>query len=189
MCTGAEPLMFMAVNAGMQAGTAYNNSRSTRDAYNAQGQIAANNAQVAEWRAQDAESRGEQAVYATRLKTAQFKGTQRARMAANGVDLTTGSPLEILTDTDYFGEIDRARITDNAAREAWGYRTEGQNFQGDASLLRSRAAAESPLMAGATSLLSSASRVDKSWLSGGSSMPAGTRATFNSVDYFKRGDY
>lgn len=170
MCTGAEPLLIMQMaGAGLQASSAYSSSQASKAAYNAQAQIAANNAQLAEWQAEDAIARGEQSASDQGLKTNQLKGTQRSRLAASGVDLGVGSAVQILTDTDYFGEIDRARITDNAAREAWGYRTQGADYQANASLLRNRAASESPFLAASTSLLSSAGRVAGSWYGKGDS--------------------
>lgn len=157
--------------AGMQAVSAYGSSQASKAAYNAQAQIAENNAQLAKWQAEDAIARGEVAATDQGMKTAQLKGTQRARLADSGVDLGVGSAVQILTDTDYFGQIDRARITDSAAREAWGYRTQGADYQANASLLRGRAAAESPFLAASTSLLSSAGRVASSWYGNGAGGP------------------
>jgi hypothetical protein len=163
MCTGFEPMMLQALGAGMSVASAYSNSQASKAAYGAQAQINRNNAQVAQWQAQDALARGDRAVYQSRLKTNQLKGTQRARMAASGVDLGTGSALNILTDTEYFGEIDAATLKDNAAKEAWALRNQASNFTSESDLLKSRADSESPLMAAGTSLLSSAGRVAARW--------------------------
>lgn len=169
---GTEAALFLQLGGtALSATSAVNNSRGARTAYNAQGQVAQNNAQISEWQAQDALSRGDRAVYTQRLKTKQLKGTQRARMAASGVDLGVGSAAEILSDTDYFGEVDAATLHDNAAKEAWALRNQASNFTGEAALMRSRAAAESPLMAGATSLLSSAGRVAGNWYQSSSNGP------------------
>ena len=40
----------------------------------------------------------------------------------------------ILTTTDVMGEIDANTIEANAVRAAWGYRTEGVNYQIDAAM-------------------------------------------------------
>jgi transposase InsO family protein len=153
----------MLFGAGMSAYGAYNSSQQTKNAYNAQGQVAENNAKIAEWQAQDAVRRGDVAASRQGIRTNQVKGAQRAALAANGVDLGVGTALNIVSDTDYFGQVDRATILDTAAREAWGYRTQGANYDANASLLRSRADAESPLMAGATSFLTSATKVAGTW--------------------------
>lgn len=142
---------------------AYNKSKSDKAAYNYQAAVQRNNAQLAEWQAQDALSRGQQVENQQRHKTAQLKGTQRALMAARGIDLNEGSALNILTDTDFMGDIDALVIRDNAAREAWGFRQNAQGARDDASLLSSRADAESPGFAATSSLLGSAGSVASSW--------------------------
>jgi hypothetical protein len=104
-------------------------------------QVAEVNAQNAEAKAVDATRRGQALADERRMKTRLMIGQQRAAIAANGVDLSFGTPVEILGDTAMFGAIDEDRIMANAAREAWGYRTEAANmraggqmaqYQGDA---------------------------------------------------------
>lgn len=152
-----------AVGMGVNAVGAYNQSQGTQAAYNYQASVNANNAQLAEWQAQDALVRGAKAEQARRLNTAQVKGTQRATLAARGVAIDEGSALNILNDTDYIGEIDAATVRDNAKREAWGYRNQGAGYTSDAAMLSARASAESPLLSGASSLLTSAGSVADSW--------------------------
>lgn len=150
----------------MSAYSSYQSSQANKAAANAQGQVQANNAQMAEYQAEDAITRGDQAAQAQGMRTNRLKGTQRAALASNGVDLGVGSALQIQTDTDYFGQVDKTTITDNAAREAWGYRAQGANFDANASILRGRANAENPTLAAGTSLLGSATRVAPSWFAG-----------------------
>jgi hypothetical protein len=138
-------------------------SQATKAAYEYQSAVSSNNAQLAQWQAQDALQRGAQAEQQQRLKTAQLKGSQRARLAANGVALDEGSALNVLQDTDYMGGQDAMTIRDNAAREAWGYRTQAGNYASDASMLQSRADAEDPDRAMFGSLLGSAGSVASSW--------------------------
>lgn len=140
-------------------------SQSTQRAYEYQAAVNRNNAQVAEWQARDALDRGARAEQTQRLKTAALKSTQRAGFAARGVSLEEGSPLAILQDTDYMGELDALTLRDNAAREAWGHRVNAGNYRNEAALFSSRAEAESPLAAGFSSLLTGAGRVASSWYS------------------------
>lgn len=142
---------------------AYNQSKGTKAAYEYQAAVNRNNATLAEWQARDAITRGQRAEQSQRLKTAQLKGSQRAALAARGVALDEGSALNILDDTDFMGEADAMTIRDNAAREAWGARTQGANYESDASMLSARAGAESPFKAAAGSLLTSAGSVANSW--------------------------
>lgn len=155
----------MAAGAVSSASAARTQSQNTKAAYDYQSKVAANNAQIAEWQAQNALERGQKAEQAQRLKTAQLKGTQRAAMAARGVALDEGSPLNILQDTEYMGEIDANTIHDNAALEAWGYRNQAASTTSDAAMLAARADAENPSQAMGSSLLSSAGSVASSWYS------------------------
>lgn len=161
--TSAVLLGTMAVGTGMQAIGAYNQSKANKSAYAYQAQVNANNAKIAEWQAQDALQRGAKTEQRQRLQTAQLKSSQRARLAANGVALDEGSPLSILQDTDYMGEMDARTIQSNAAREAWGYRNQAAGYASDSAMLRSRSDAESPLLAGTSSLLTGAGSVAASW--------------------------
>lgn len=138
-------------------------ARATQDAYNYQAAVARNNAQIGEWQAQDAITRGQKAEQVQRLKAAQLKSTQRAGFAARGVALDEGSPLAILQDTDYMNELDAMTIRDNAQREAWGHRMQGANASSDASMLSARAGAESPSSAAFNTLLTGAGTVAESW--------------------------
>lgn len=94
-----------------------------------QKQVAANNAVMSEYAAQDAQRRGEEEAAAIQRKAAGLKGTQRAMLAARGIDLGTGTAAEILDQTDFFGETDAATARGNAARDAWAYRAQGQDMR------------------------------------------------------------
>lgn len=159
----------MGAGVGMQAFGAYNNSRAAKAAYGAQAEVNRNNAQIAEWQAEDAIKRGDKAASRVRMQAKQLKGTQRARLAANGVDLGEGSALQILSDTDYFADVDASTVLDNAAKEAWALRTQAAGAMAEADLFAGRAAAERPLLAAGTSLLTSAGQVAGRWYSPGGS--------------------
>jgi hypothetical protein len=148
---------------GFQAMGAYSNSKNARTAYEAQAQVARNNATVAGWQAEDALKRGDKAAMRVRMQGNQTKGAQRAALAASGVDLGMGSALNILADTDYFTDVDAQTTLDNASKEAWAIRQQAAGFNAEASLLKSRADAESPLYAATGSLLTGASRAASTW--------------------------
>jgi hypothetical protein len=151
--------------AGLVSGAlgASRQSEATQQAYNYQAAVNKNNAQVAEWQAQDALQRGTKAEQAQRLKVAQLKSSQRAGFAARGVALDEGSPLAILQDTDMMGEMDALTIRDNAEKEAWGARMQGANYSSDSAMLSARSGAESPTGAAFGSLLTGAGAVASSW--------------------------
>lgn len=159
--------LIMAAGAGVSAMGAYRQSEATKAGYEYQSAVNRNNAIIAEWQAQDALQRGQTAEQRQRLKAAQLKGSQRAALAARGVALDEGSPLAILQDTEFMAEQDALTIRDNAAREAWGYRTQSRNYTNDASMLNARADAESPFGAAATTLLTGAGTVASHWYNRG----------------------
>lgn len=113
------------------------NAAAAASKYNAQ--VAEMNATLADRRAKDAIERGQVAEQQKRAEVAQLQGRQRAAMAANGVDLTFGSPLDTLVDTAVLGELDALTIRQNANREAYDYRVGGVNSRADAGLSRMNA--------------------------------------------------
>lgn len=130
-----------------------------------QSAVGRNNAIIAEQQARDAEERGAAAETAQRRQTAQLAGHQRAAMAANGVDLSSGSPLDILGDTAQFGELDALTVRSNAAREAYGFRNQGAQFTADAGaakLAGKNAKSASYISAGST-ILTSAGQMAGNW--------------------------
>jgi len=88
-------------------------------------QTAEANAKIAEMGAESALHQGQQQSAALTLKAGQMKSSQRAAMAANGIDLGVGNAAEIQASTDIMKEIDKNQIEANAIRTAWGYRTQG----------------------------------------------------------------
>lgn len=168
MCLpAAAAVAIMAVSAAVSAYGAYQSSMAQKKSAEYQAQVAQNNAQIASWNAQDALERGQRAEADQRMKNSQFKSDQRASLAARGLDLGEGSPVDILATTDFMGERDALAIRDNAAREAWGYRIQANNSTDNANLLISKANSENPTMAAGMSLLGSAGSVASKWYGGG----------------------
>jgi len=60
---------------------------------------------------------------------------QNAVMSAGGVDASTGTPLDLQTETAGIGELDALRIVNNAQRQAAGYQAQAglERFRGDAA--------------------------------------------------------
>lgn len=123
------------------------------------------NARIAELGAQSALNQGQQQVAALTLKAGQLKSSQRAALAANGVDPGVGNAAELQASTDIMKDIDAATLTANAVRSAWGYRTQAVNFQNEARTSRAAAGAIRPFGAAASSLLGNATSVASSWYS------------------------
>lgn len=77
--------------------------------------------------AEDAVARGEDEVRRYSLDLASLMGTQRARIAAGGVDVTTGTAGAVRDQTVRFGAEDVDTIRENVMREAYGLRQSAQN--------------------------------------------------------------
>lgn len=128
-----------------------------------QADMAGINARISELGARQELFKGQQQVGAASMKAGQVKSSQRAAMAANGIDLGEGTAAEIQATTDLVKEIDMATLEANAVRSAWGYRTQGVNYQNDALMRSATARTISPYASAATSLLGSAGSVATSW--------------------------
>ncbi|WP_334151657.1 virion core protein, T7 gp14 family [Hyphomicrobium sp.] len=100
--------------------------------YNAQ--VQKMNATIADNRAKDAIERGKLEEQRKRQEVARLQGAQTAAMAANGVDLSFGSPLDVLVDTAALGEIDALTIRTNAYREAYEHKVDAANKRAGAQL-------------------------------------------------------
>ncbi len=85
------------------------------------------NATLAGVAADDAIARGEKDAAAVKRNAKRLTGSQRAAMAANGVDPDAGSGLDIQLDTAKLSSADALTVRNNAWREAWGYRVQGIN--------------------------------------------------------------
>ena len=114
------------------------------------------NQQLAGYAADDAQRRGTLELARVRRNASQIKGAQRASMAARGLDLTDGSPLDILTSTDYFSALDENTVKDNTAKEIYGFRTQGMNYG-------AQARATNPWLVAGASGLASAGAVAAKW--------------------------
>ena len=144
---------------------AYNAAQGQQISLNGQASLSDINAQMAEFSAESSIYAGQRKQQSVLLQGAQLKSTQRASMAANGIDLGSQTATNILTSTDVMKEIDSNTIAANALREAWGYRTQAVNQTNDALIKRATANGISPSMAAMTTMISGAGKVASSWYS------------------------
>ena len=91
------------------------------------------NAKVQNNAAKDALQRGADSAEQNTEKTRRLLATQNATMGANGLVTSTGTPLDILTNTAGLGELDSLRLLNNAQRDASGLTTQANltQFQGN----------------------------------------------------------
>lgn len=152
-----------AAGVGISSVAAYQKAQADKTAYNLQSQVAATNAQLDEFRAADAITRGKTTLAKHQLSVSQMVGTQRAELAAHGLTLDSGSPLNILSDTEFMGARDSEIIKQNALKEAWGYQVQAVNDENTSSMLKYRSDMTDPSMAATATALTGAGSVAASW--------------------------
>lgn len=148
--------IMMGIAAVAAAYGAYSASESSKAQAEYQSDVAENSAKVSKWQAEDAVTRGGEAAIQKQREAERMRGTQVARLASNGLDISSGTPLAILEDTMFFGQQDANTIRNNAAREAWGYQTQAASSNASAQMYSSVASSTNSGVAAGTSLLSSA---------------------------------
>lgn len=150
---------------GMTAYGMYSQAKAQQGMANYNAQVAEGNARTAEIQAQQAIKRGDEEAHAIRRNADMLKGSQRASMAAKGLDLAEGTAAELQDQTDFFGLMDQATARNNARQEAWAIRAGGNNYRNEAAMQRSTARSISPGMAAATSMIGGAGQVADRWYS------------------------
>lgn len=170
MCMGGSDSVLGNLALGAQAAggigstyAAYRKSAGEQQGYEYQSAVARNNAQLAEWQAQDAITRGITTKQNIELKGAQVAGTQRAIFGARNVATNEGSALNILADTAYGTARDANVAIDNSNKEAWALRNQATGYTSNAGFLQSRAESQSPMLDAAGTALTTAGRVASSW--------------------------
>lgn len=113
MCTEAALLIGGALVSGAgQVASASAQSKAAR--YNAE--VQRNNAMLAERQAKNVLEAGAREEQKQKALTQQLMGKQQAAMAANGVDVSFGTPLDLMVDTAKQGAIDALTIKTNTYR-------------------------------------------------------------------------
>lgn len=119
--------------AGTQAKKA---GQAQRRAAESQAELLDFNAHVADLQAADAIERGRQDENQFRQGVQGLIGSQRAGFAGGGVEVFSGSALDVQRDAAFLGELDMRTIRQNAMREAWGYKVEAEDIRRRAEITR-----------------------------------------------------
>jgi hypothetical protein len=129
----AAPAIIMMIGSAVSAVGQYQAGKT-------QERIALRNQELAEQAAADAVERGNLEEEKHRLQVGALVAKQRALIASAGVEIGTGSPIDIFADTAAKGELDILTIRNNARREAWGLKGQALNFGYQGKLAKSRGA-------------------------------------------------
>jgi hypothetical protein len=135
-----------------------------------QSDISELNAAQAEFTAQQIMRAGNLKQGQISLRAGKIKSSQRASMAARGIDLGVGSAVETIATTDLMKEIDMLTVNADTVRSAESARQQRQNYltasamqDVSASNLAGSASTISPFLAAGTSILGSAGSVANAW--------------------------
>lgn len=169
------------IGAGLSAYSASEQADATKKQNEYQAMIEANNEKIAGYQRSAALQQGQEQAQQAMLAQSQTLSRQRAALAANGLDLNSGSAVDLMATTKFLGEQDVNQIEKNAARKAWGYTVEAANYKAASNLDKWKADSTSPtkvgVMTGVSSLLSSASLY-------AGSKGTGSKSSSSSVDAF-----
>lgn len=143
--------------------------------YNAQ--VQNNNAKISLQNATFAGQKGAAAAEAESMKTRAKVGAITANQGASGVDIGSGSSVDVRSSASEMGELSAINIRSNAAREAYGYQTDaaGDKAQAQLDKAEGRNAQTAGYMNAGKTILGAAGSAANSWGSQatGKSMNAG----------------
>ncbi len=154
------------IGAGVSAAGAYSTGQANSASAGYQAQVARNNAIIAEQNAQFELQKGNVETENQNYKTRALVGTQKATQAANGLDVNSGSPLDVRRSTTELGHLDALTLLNNAAAKAAGYRAAGANYTAEAGLdeMKASSAKKAGAFSVASSLIGGVSSVSDKWL-------------------------
>lgn len=134
-----------------------------RGAAQYQAQVAKNNAKIAEMNARYAEQQGVKREQEEVWKVRDAYGQQAAGFAASGI--AGGTQDDVLRSTAKVGARSIGNVRDSTAREAYGYRVQGWNFETEEAMARHRASQAIPMgiMGTASTLLGGAASTANRW--------------------------
>lgn len=106
--------------------------------YNAK--AALQNAQMAKTNAGLASEAGATQANMSEQRTRATVGAIKANQAASGVDVNSGSAVDVRSSAAELGELDALTVRSNATKEAYGYQTQAHNFETQSGLDKFEAA-------------------------------------------------
>lgn len=113
--------------------------KAAANAANYNAALAANNAKIALNNANTANLAGEQQAAVQEQKTRAQVSSEKTAQAAGGIDVNSGSAVDVRSSAAANGELNALTIRSNAAREAYGYQTQSASQTAQGELDKSQA--------------------------------------------------
>lgn len=85
------------------------------------------NRKFADLQAEDVVRRGEKAARARQAEGRRVQGAQRAAMAAQGIDIASGSAADIQAETETLTALDANEIRNSSWMQSWGIKANAEN--------------------------------------------------------------
>lgn len=120
-------------------------------------------------------AKGGQAAGRAREQGGRTEASQTAEFAASGVDVRSGSVQDVVGSTAAVSELDAQILKNDAARQAFGYTTQGKQFRRQARYTRQagQAAADADILGGAVGAAGAARGMLSVGPGGGPNAPSG----------------
>lgn len=125
---------------GLGLASAYSQAEATKQAGAFNAKQMEMNARLSDLQADDSIRRGDNEAAQVKKQAKQMVGSQRAALAAQGIEVDSGTAADIQADTQDMGEIDAMTVKNNAWREAWGFKQQALNSSGQAMMTRAESA-------------------------------------------------
>lgn len=154
------------VGVGMQALGSEESGQAAQTAANYQAAVAANNAKTAQQNASWDIEAGDIAATNKGLQTRAVIGSQKANQGAGGIDVNTGSAVDVRAGTDELGMLDALTTRSDAAKRAYGAEVEGvsDTAQSQLDIMQGEQAKESGDINAISGLINGASTVGGNYL-------------------------
>lgn len=165
MCVGGAAAAVGTVGAIVSGVSSYQSAQAQASAADYQSQIYAQNAIAATTNAVNTRQAGYDEANKIKLETGSKVASQKAAMAANGIDVGEGTAVDLTDTTQYFGEMDALTTIKNANSRAAAYDLESENYNmqsGLSSRMASNYRSSAPMAALGTAM-TGIGQVSSSW--------------------------
>jgi hypothetical protein len=139
MCFATMALGGSLLGGALTAGGTLESGFASSHAADYAAQVAANNAIIARQNAKFSLESGEAQAAATSLKGASQSGRIKSAQAASGVDVNTGSAVDVQASQRELNKLDTETTLHKGQLAAYGYRTQATNYDAEAALKRGEA--------------------------------------------------
>jgi hypothetical protein len=156
----AAPVLGL-LGAGVSAAGAIEGGIAQKNSYAYQAQVAKNNEAIANQNAVYAAQAGSTQATQKSLQGAEKQARIKGALAANGVDINSGSAVDVQQSAREESKLDTELTAANASAQAYGYRVQQQGFEEQSSLdtAASENAVPGAILGATGGLLSNASAI------------------------------